>query len=720
MVKRLDDLRKQMKAGSMEELQKLAETQGISWEEFKQNTKNAILTQKVIGSEVGGHIQITNEEIQKYYDEHKADFSQAERVRLSEILVANDPKAPKDSTADATPEQVAAAQAKANDIYSRLKGGAHFEEIARSESNGTTAAEGGDLGYFKRHELAKELEGKTFALESGQYTQPIRTRQGFIILRVSDHIEAGTSSMDRVREQIQDLIYTQRVQPALRQYLTKLREEAYIDVRSGYADKGASPNQTGLVYTAEAGPETKEVRGKLGLGKKKTVVVVPSEKNLPSGSTSDLGSAKADVEAKSKTESDKKTAEDAAAAKAAADAAEQEKLSNMSPRERDQYLAAKKLAEKKQAQQEARARSRAKEAAEEKAESNSDLAHAAHLDKKHKTPEEAAAAAAEEEKIGKMSLGERRKYLAQKRNAAHREALAQRRQKELAEAKAEDAADQTGNPWRSEKPKPVKKAATAQAKATRPAAKSSSSDGLLTKLGSKLGIIKASAKKRTNQAPAKRAATGKPSVDTAASKTAAGQTAASTSESVHNAPSTPASSAKTAAATSTDTAADKAAAEKAEQEKISQMSPRERANYLAEKQLIAKKEAKEAARGSRGKRESAKKGPQPTVQSQPQASQAQTAAPGGSQTESASTASNVRPPARSKKPRTRQEAKTGSKSAPVSKTQADKNAGKNKEAKKTKEKKPAKSDATEQANASGDSSNGSSGEPSKKKKFSWF
>src|ERR1700687_6460468 len=106
LVKRLDDLRKQMKANSMEDLQKLAEGQGVSWEEFKQNTKNGILTQKVIGSEVGSRIQITHEELQKFYDEHKSELSQPERVRLSESRIAHDPNAPKGALVEPSPEQV--------------------------------------------------------------------------------------------------------------------------------------------------------------------------------------------------------------------------------------------------------------------------------------------------------------------------------------------------------------------------------------------------------------------------------------------------------------------------------------------------------------------------------------------------------------------------------------------------------------------------------------
>ncbi len=357
LVKRLDDLRKEMKASSMEELQKTAEAQGVSWEEFKQNTKNGILTQKVIGSEVGSHVQVTRDEIQKFYEEHKSEIAQPERVRLSEILIANNPGAPKpepgkeSNLQEPTAEQVAAAEAKANDIYQQLKGGAKFDEIARKESNGSTADQGGDLGYFKRKDLAKELEDKTFILKNGEFTEPIRTRQGFIILRVSDHIEAGTPPLERVRDQIQEQLYSQKVQPALRDYLTRLREEAYIDIKPGYTDAGASPNQTKLIYTSDAGPKTKQVRGKLGVGKKKTVVVVGKDKNdhKPTGSTSELGLAKAEVDAKERAENDRKAAAAAAAAKAAADAAEKEKLSHMSPKERSKYLAEKKSEAKKEA-----------------------------------------------------------------------------------------------------------------------------------------------------------------------------------------------------------------------------------------------------------------------------------------------------------------------------------------------------------------------------------
>jgi peptidyl-prolyl cis-trans isomerase SurA len=400
LVKRLDDLRKEMKANSMEDLQKLAESQGVSWEEFKQNTKNGILTQKVIGSEVGSHIQVTREEVQKFYEEHKAEIAQPERLRLSEILIANNPNAPKPEPGkesrleEPTAEQVATAEAKADAIYQQLKGGAKFDELARTQSNGTTAEQGGDLGYFKRNDLAKELEEQSFALKTGDFTRPIRTRQGFIILRVNDHIEAGTPPLDRVRDQIQEQLYSQKMQPSLRAYLTKLREEAYIDIKPGYTDTGASPNQTKLVYTSDTGPKTKQVRGKLGVGKKKTVVVVGEDKKArlkPGGSTSGLGLAKAEVDAKEKAENDRKAAVAAAEAKAAADAAEKEKLSHMSRKERNKYLAQKKREAKKEAKLESKETRKQKELARKQAQRKAAEAKAA---KSGKKPKDAAPAAA--------------------------------------------------------------------------------------------------------------------------------------------------------------------------------------------------------------------------------------------------------------------------------------------------------------------------------------
>ena len=276
LVKRLDELRKQMHADSMEDVEKAAQAQGISFEDFKQNMKNNILTQRVIGQEVGGHITVTNQEIQQYYDQHKTEMQRPEQVRLSEILISTQttPAVKNDKGETQLPETpstevVAQAQAKANQVYAMLKKGDKFDELAKKYSNGPTAAIGGDLEYFKTGTLSKDLETQVFALKAGSFTEPIRTNQGFVILEVTEHQSGGVPQFKEVESQIQEQLYLVKMQPALRDYLTKLREEAFIDIKPGYLDTGASPNETQPVYTtattenSNTGKEKK--KKKLGL-----------------------------------------------------------------------------------------------------------------------------------------------------------------------------------------------------------------------------------------------------------------------------------------------------------------------------------------------------------------------------------------------------------------------------------------------------------------------
>src|SRR6185369_8164172 len=123
---------------------------------------------------------------------------------------------------------------------------------------GPTASQGGDLGLFKRGALAKVLEDQTFSLPTGGVTAPIRTRQGFVILKVTDHQQPGVPPLKDIEPQIQEAMYFQAMQPALRAYLTKLREEAYIDIKPGFVDSGASPRQTKPVFSAYAPPAPKK------------------------------------------------------------------------------------------------------------------------------------------------------------------------------------------------------------------------------------------------------------------------------------------------------------------------------------------------------------------------------------------------------------------------------------------------------------------------------
>jgi peptidyl-prolyl cis-trans isomerase SurA len=265
VIKRLDELRKQMHAESMEDLEKAAQAQGVSFEEFKQNMKDNILTQKVIQQEVGAHISVTTQEMQEYYNQHKSEMERPETVRMSEILISTQAPAGAKSDGQAAPpadDLVAKAKASADAIYAQLQKGAKFDDLAKSVSAGPTAAQGGDLEYFKRGTLSKQLEDQVFTLKPGQFTEPIRTNQGWVILKVTEHISEGVPPFKEVEPGIQERLYMVKMQPALREYLTKLREDAYIDIKPGYVDTGASPNETKPVFTTAAANDTSKPKKK--------------------------------------------------------------------------------------------------------------------------------------------------------------------------------------------------------------------------------------------------------------------------------------------------------------------------------------------------------------------------------------------------------------------------------------------------------------------------
>ena len=264
VIRRLNQMRQQMGLPSMDALEEEARKQGISFEDFKESIRTGVVAEQVIGREVGSHIHISDEDVNEFYKSHQKELEGAEEISLSEILVSTKPKATAETKDEKKPEEAAQppaedpadvekAEAKAKGLVDQLRKGAKFEDLAKQNSDGPTAAEGGRLGNFKRGELVKDFEDKTFSLKAGEYTDPIRTKQGFIILKVNAHRAAGVPPLKDVEENIKQAIYAQRLEPAARAYLTKLREQAYIELKPGYVDTGASPNQTNKPIMLAAG-----------------------------------------------------------------------------------------------------------------------------------------------------------------------------------------------------------------------------------------------------------------------------------------------------------------------------------------------------------------------------------------------------------------------------------------------------------------------------------
>ncbi len=262
VIKRLDQIRQQNKIASMEELEKKVTESGTSFEEFKSNIRNNLLTQNVIQREVQSKIIVGHDEVEKVYNEHKKDFQRAAQVYLREIFISTEGK---------KEAEIPELEKKAQGLLARVKNSEDFAELARRYSDGTTAKTGGDLGMFEKGQLSKELEDAVFKLNRGQMTDVIHTKTGFLILRVEQRYEAGQQPLEKVEGEIMNRLYYERTGPALREYLKTLREQSYVVVKPGYVDTAAA-SSTPIEEVAPGSVEENAKKGKrsfLGLGKRK-------------------------------------------------------------------------------------------------------------------------------------------------------------------------------------------------------------------------------------------------------------------------------------------------------------------------------------------------------------------------------------------------------------------------------------------------------------------
>jgi peptidyl-prolyl cis-trans isomerase SurA len=249
VIKRLDSIRIQNQLTSMEDLEKAVTSHGLNWEDFKDNIRKGILTQKVISQEVGSHVNISKEDVQKYYDEHKPEFVRPEQVALREIEVTTEGK--KDS-------ELPDLKKKAETARKRVQDGEDFGEIAKRFSDGSTAKQGGFLGVYKRGELSKELEDTVFKMKKNDLTEVLDTKQGYLVLQVLEHYDEGEQALSKVESEIMDKMYSSRMEPKLKEYLKTLREQSYVVIKPGYEEIAGGGNSE--IQEVSATPEANKAK----------------------------------------------------------------------------------------------------------------------------------------------------------------------------------------------------------------------------------------------------------------------------------------------------------------------------------------------------------------------------------------------------------------------------------------------------------------------------
>ena len=173
-------------------------------------------------------LQVTDEEVQAYYDKHREDkYALPERVRVSQIMV---------STRDMNAEQKAAARQKAARFLEEArKPDADFAALAARYSNCPSKAKGGDLGLIaRRGGLAEPLAAAAFALDVGQVSDVVETGEAYHILKVTAKAEPRTIPLEEARLGITETLKSQKLRTELKRYTTELREKSDIAYSPGW------------------------------------------------------------------------------------------------------------------------------------------------------------------------------------------------------------------------------------------------------------------------------------------------------------------------------------------------------------------------------------------------------------------------------------------------------------------------------------------------------
>ncbi len=243
------DLMKQTKEVDPDKFAAIVRQQtGQSFEDWKNDTKNNMLTQRVIGQEVNRKINVSKGEIAKFYEENKTKFMRKDQVFLRELFL---------TTAGKTPAEQAAIEKKAKDLVARARKNERFADLVRDNSEADSAQSGGDIGGYEQGQLDPVLEKLVWEQAKGYVSDPVKRPNGWLILRVEERFKAGQATLEEVEGDIRDRMYSERMQPEIRKYLTELRTNAFLEIREGWIDSAPAPGKsTSWSEPASLKPET--------------------------------------------------------------------------------------------------------------------------------------------------------------------------------------------------------------------------------------------------------------------------------------------------------------------------------------------------------------------------------------------------------------------------------------------------------------------------------
>jgi peptidyl-prolyl cis-trans isomerase C len=217
---------------SPEEFQSALNSMGLSNEAFQQEIKDDLMIEILLDEQLKDLKKVTDEEVSAFFRDHPESFKSPEQVRASHILITVD--------AGATDEQRAQKRLELAGFKGEIEKGADFGEMAGKHSDCPSKARGGDLGYFERGKMVKPFSDAAFAMKVGDTSEIVETQFGYHLIKVTDHQDPKTATLDEVKGQIENLLNRQAKDKTIAAYVAKLRESAKIEYAEGYAPQQAA------------------------------------------------------------------------------------------------------------------------------------------------------------------------------------------------------------------------------------------------------------------------------------------------------------------------------------------------------------------------------------------------------------------------------------------------------------------------------------------------
>ncbi len=171
--------------------------------------------------------KIPDEEMKKYYDDHKSEFYE-DKVQASHILI----KTVDDNGKELPKKKQEEAKKKAEDILKKVKSGEDFAKLAKEYSEDGSASNGGDLGFFAKGEMVPEFEAVAWGLKPGEVSELVKTQFGYHIIKVTDKVDKQLS-FDDVKDTIKNKLLSEKFNTTVE----KLVKEAKINKKEDIIKK---------------------------------------------------------------------------------------------------------------------------------------------------------------------------------------------------------------------------------------------------------------------------------------------------------------------------------------------------------------------------------------------------------------------------------------------------------------------------------------------------